>query len=132
MPAKSGVCPIKLWDIANRLGYKDRHGRLRRAIDRLQRGTSIGCEGEGRLPTSKPNSDSAGEYGVRVADSLQSWIVKGLCFGPLLPHEMPWDVYTVNPITVKLKPNGKARVCINMSAPYKKDLDPPGTPSSVN
>ena len=45
---------------------------------------------------------------------------------------MPWATYTINPITVKLKPNGKARVCINMSAPYKKDSDPPGTPSSVN
>ena len=131
-PARSWVCPTKLWDVANRLHYKDLNGRLQRAIDRLHRGASIGCEGDGRLPTSKPNSDSAAEYGVRVADSLQSWIERGLCFGPLLPHEMPWATYTINPITVKLKPNGKARVCINMSAPYKKDSDPPGTPSSVN
>ena len=45
---------------------------------------------------------------------------------------MPWEEYTVNPITVKLKPNGKARVCINMLAPYRKDSDKPGTPASVN
>ena len=65
-------------------------------MDHLQRGASIGCEGDGRLPTSRPNSDSAAEYGVRVEDSLQSWIEKGLCFGPLLPHEMPGTPSSVN------------------------------------
>ena len=96
------------------------------------KGASIGCEGLARLPTSYGNSESSLEYGVRVADSLQSWIKEGLCFGPLLQSEMPWDDYTVNPITVKLKPNGKARICINMSAPYKRESDPEGTPMSVN
>ena len=131
-PALSWVCPNKLWDVANRLHHTDYNGRLRRAIQRLSRGADIGCQGEGRLPTSRPNSDSTSEFGVRVADSLQSWINKGLCFGPLLPNEMPWESYTVNPITVKLKPNGKARICVNMSAPYKKETDLPGTPASVN
>ena len=45
---------------------------------------------------------------------------------------MPWDDFTTNSITVKLKPNGKARICINMSVPYKKVPDPAGSPSSVN
>ena len=131
-PARGWVCPNKLWDLAASLKYRDFHGRLGRAMERLSRGADIGCEGDGRLPTSKPNSESASTYGVRVADSLQSWIMDGLCFGPLLPNEMPWATYTINPITVKLKPNGKARICINMSSPYNRGSDPPGTPASVN
>ena len=101
-------------------------------MDNLLNGANIGCEGDGRLPTKKPNSELATVYGERVADALQSWIKEGICFGPLCPEEMPWKEYTVNPITVKLKPNGKARICINMSAPYLKESDPPGTPASVN
>ena len=33
---------------------------------------------------------------------------------------------------VKLKPDGKARICINMSAPYGKPGDPEGIPKAVN
>ena len=84
--------------------------------------------GYGRLPTSKANSDLASQYGVRVADSIQGWIGDGLCFGPLLP----WDVYTVNPVTVKLIPNVKAGECINMSAPYKCDKMIEDAPASIN
>ena len=31
-----------------------------------------------------------------------------------------------------LKPNGKARICVNLSAPHAKETDLPETPSSVN
>ena len=75
-PATSWVCPNKLWDVANRLCYADYDGRLRRAIQRLGTGADIGCKGDGRLPTSRPNSDTASKFGTRVADSLQSWIKK--------------------------------------------------------
>ena len=131
-PAMSWVNPDKLWAVASRLKYKDKQGRLQRAMVNLSRGALIGCKGPSRLPTSHPNSQSAADYGVRVADSLQTWIKEGLCFGPLRPEEMPWDDYTTNSITVKLKPNGKARICINMSAPYKRPSDPEGAPASVN
>ena len=131
-PTKSWICPDKLDALAKKLDYTDVNGRLARAKIRLSKGARIGCEGPSRLPTRHPNSKTAVEYGARVADSLQSWIKEGLCFGPLLPHEMPWDDFTTNSITVKLKPNGKARICINMSAPYKKASDPTGAPSSVN
>ena len=69
-PARGWICPNKLWDLARDLQYKDYNGRLERAMTRLSKGADIGCEGDGRLPTSKPNSDSASTYGVRVADSL--------------------------------------------------------------
>ena len=118
--------------MARELGYSGREGILIRTMERLTNGADIGCKGTGRLPTFRPNAASTGEFGIHVADSLQGWISEGLCFGPMHPADMPWQEYTVNPITVKLKPNGKARICINMSAPYKKDSDPPEMPSSVN
>ena len=77
-------------------------------MTRLSKGANIGSEGDGRLPTSKPNSDSASSYGVSIADSLESWVTEGLCFGPLLSNEMWWSTYRINPITVKPKPNLKA------------------------
>ena len=50
----------------------------------------------------------------------------------MLPEEMPWKDFTVNSITVKIKPNGRARICINMSAPHQKPSDEVGKPTSVN
>ena len=70
-PAMSWICPNKLLEVARELEYSDFHGRLERAIPRLQGGADIGCQGDGRLPTNKPNSDSANTYGDRVADSVQ-------------------------------------------------------------
>ena len=130
--SRSWISPTKLLAVAREAGYTCREGRVRRAMERLRFGADIGCRGDGRLPTEQRNSRSAFQFGVRVADSLQGWIKDGLCFGPMDREEMPWKEYTVNPITVKLKPNGKARICIIMSAPYKTDSQPVGTPSSVN
>ena len=61
-------------------------------------------------------------------ESIQGWVGDELCFGPIKPEEMPFTDYTVNPIVVKLKPTGTARVCINMSAPYRKPGDDPEAP----
>ena len=69
-PASSWISPSKLEETARELNYKDFNGRLRKALKDL-RGADIGCEGNGRMPTKHPNSESALEYGDRVADSLQ-------------------------------------------------------------
>ena len=99
----------------------------------IDNGADIGCRAEGRWATSCPNDASAYEYGIRVADALQSWIKEGICMGPLKKHEIPWKDVSVSPITVRLKPNGKARLIINLSAPHQDDLDLGcGLPLSVN
>ena len=67
-----------------------------------------------------------------MMDTIQGWVVDELCFGPLKPEEMPFEDYTVNPIVVKLKPTGAARVCINQSAPHSKPWHKAGAPSAVN
>ena len=104
-PIKSWISPDKLIEVATNLGYSGEEPGLQLAVERLANGADIGCKGDGRLPTSQKNSASATEYGVRVADSLQTWIREGLCFGPLKIDEMPWTEFTISPITVKLKPN---------------------------
>ena len=113
-PVRSWICPEKLASEAAKVGFRRDNTRLERVLGRLRNGANIGCTGAGRLPTRCPNAPGATEFGPRVADSLQGWIVDGLCFGPLTEEELPWKDFTVNPITMKLKPNGKARICINM------------------
>ena len=130
-PVKSWVCPDRLVELASSLRFRDSE-LLSKVVGRLRDGADLGCRGPGRLPTSVKNSPSAAEFGVRLADALQDWIKEGLAFGPCLPGEMPWTDYTVNPLKVVLRPDGKARICINMSAPYSKASDPPGFPASVN
>ena len=131
VPARSWVCPDKLVEVASKVGYKNRE-RLERVVQRLREGADIGCRGPARLPTCMPNSSSAIEHGVRLADALQDWVKAGLAFGPCLPEEMPWRDYTVNPLKVVIRPDGKARICINMSSPHSKPSDPVGKPASVN
>ena len=130
-PARSWICPEKLEALAKEVRYNDKV-RLARVLDRLRNGANLGCKGSARLPTMMPNGTSAAEYGVRLADSLQDWIKEGIAWGPLLKEEMPWQNYTVNPMQVRLKPNGKARIIMNMSSPYKKEGDDPAKPASVN
>ena len=108
------------------------HRRDYASLARLREGADIGCRGPARLQTKARNSPSAYEYGARVMDTIQGWVKDELCYGPLKPEEMPFKDYTVNPIVVKLKPTGAARVCINQSAPYKKPRHEAGAPSAVN
>ena len=131
-PGASWICPKALEDEALQLGYRDDEGRLKRTLDRLQNGADIGCRGVARLATRVRNAPLAYEFGDRVMDSIQGWVRDELCFGPLKPEEMPFGDYTVNPIVVKIKPTGAARVCINMSAPYGKPGDNPEAPQAVN
>jgi hypothetical protein len=130
-PVASWINPGKMLCLGAKLGWPSGDERLVRSVGRL-RGADTGCRGPARLPTKQSNSDTAFVYGDRVCDTLQGWIKDGLCFGPVKPEEMPWTDYTINPITVKLKPTGAARVCINMSAPYKRSSDKLGQPASVN
>ena len=123
--------PEQVMSLASSLGYRNAE-RLERVMKRLHEGADLGCQGLARLPTRMPNSPSAVEFGEKTADSLQGWIKDGLAFGPCLPEEMPWSDFTVNPLKVVLRPDGKARICINMSAPYSKPSDPPELPASVN
>ena len=82
----------------------------------LQYGADIGVQGEGRWPSVGKNNDSVYEYGDRVAVSLQTGVKDGILYGSLRREELPWEP-KVSPMTVRLKPNGNARIIIDLSHP---------------
>ena len=116
----------RLNELAKTYGYTD-WARLEGVVHRLDHDADIGCTGRGRLPTFSSNAKSAYIYGERVADSLAELIKDGLMVGPLDEEEIPWDDISVSSILVRLKPNGKARIIVNFSAPDNED-----GPGSVN
>ena len=69
-----------------------------------------------------PNNESVYDYGSRVADSLQTALRDGIMYGPLLKKDMPWEQFKCSPMTVRLKPNGRARIIMDLSYPHNVTL----------
>ena len=128
--AKSWIDPTKLREEAERLGMTEKL-KLDEITRTLIAGADLGIEGEGRWASHGPNNPSALEFGARLADSLQSAIKAGIMWGPLTLEEMPWEAFKVSPMTVRLKPNGAARIIMNLSWPHEGKLGD-GIPISVN
>ena len=82
----------------------------------LKYGAKLGCKGRFREPTKSSNAPSSFEYGERVSDSICEWIKAGYAAGPYELDEIPDDA-KISGLMVKLKPNGKARLILNLSAP---------------
>jgi hypothetical protein len=121
-----------LYKECERAGYRDL-SKVRKVADYIKEGADIGCRGEGRLPTRTENDHSVATYGVRVADTIQQWIKDKICLGPFDEEDLPWDDYTVNPLKVRLKPNGSARLILDLSSPHQDDVElGQGIPMSVN
>ena len=87
----------------------------------LEFGADIGVKGEGRWPSSEPNNASVYQFGSRVADALQTGVRDGILYGPLKKEELPWEA-KISPMTVRLKPNGNARIIMDLSAPHGPKL----------
>ena len=107
--------------VATRLGYKDM-GKVKYICDFLEHGASLGVEGEGRMPSMGQNNATCYQFGSRVADSLQAGINDGHLCGPLTREEVDniWpEGVKVSPMMVRLKPNGSARIIMDMSWPRK-------------
>jgi hypothetical protein len=109
--------------VAARLGYKDM-GKVDLICNFLEHGAgaSLGVEGEGRMPSMGDNNATCYQYGSRVADSLQAGINDGYLCGPLAIEEVDniWpEGVKVSPMMVRLKPNGSARIIMDMSWPRK-------------
>ena len=131
-PEKAGswIKPEELRQEAERLGMTEKL-KLDEIIRNLEEGANLGVEGEGRWASRGPNNPSTLEFGARLADSLQSAIKDGFMWGPLTEEEMPWESFKVSPMTVRLKPNGAARIIVNLSWPHEGKLGD-GRPISVN
>ena len=104
-------------EAAARLGFCEK-AKVAETCEMLKEGASIGVSGEGRWASTGPNSSTVYDYGCRVADSLQTAVKDGIMYGPLLKSQIPWTSYKVSPMTVRLKPNGAARIIMNLSFPH--------------
>ena len=87
----------------------------------MSSGSDIGVQGEGQWPSVCKNNDSVYEFGDRVADSLETGVKDGILYGPLRREELPWEP-KISPMTVRLKPNGNARIIIDLSHPHGPKL----------
>ena len=67
-------------EAAARLGLVEK-GKVAKTCQMLKDRANIGVSGEGRWATEGPNSSSVYDYGVRVADSLQTAVNDGIMYG---------------------------------------------------
>jgi len=131
MQPKSWINHGNLLRLAEVLGFWDMEW-VRKVCQDLKEGYDIGVRGAARLPSHGENHQSVYEYGSRVADTLCSWVRQGLVAGPLDREELPANI-KVSPMSCALKPNGSARVCVNMSWPHLVAPDLEGSvPCSQN
>ena len=112
---KSTIDPQKLRNLAWSLGFPDQ--QLVDTVCRdLENGADIGCKGMARLPSYSTNAPSAYDFPQQITDSIAEWITAGFAAGPFDPSDRP-DNAKVNGIMCRQKPNGSARIILNLSAP---------------
>ncbi len=114
----SPINPVRLRSWANAVGWDDR-GRLDLVCRDLENGADIGCRGRAREPTLSGNAPSAIEAGAQVTDAQAEWVQQGIVAGPFPPELRPKNA-KVNGIMCQMKPNGTARIIVNLSAPKGK------------
>lgn len=102
-------------ELAIDAGFEDRE-LLEVVYSDLKFGARIGCQGEFRNPSKSTNAPSAFEFGERVSDSICEWLKAGYAAGPFELDEIPTEA-KISRLMVKLKPNWKARLILNLSVP---------------
>ena len=102
--------------------YKAEAARSWISLEKLKMEAERGIEGEGRWPSHGPNNSSALEICQRLADSLQSAIKADIMWGPLTEEEMPWTQFKVSPMRIRIKPNGAAKIIMDLSWPHDGEL----------
>ena len=104
-----------LREMVSKYGTSDQ-ARVDRVIGYIENGADIGCRGVYRCSTVSGNAASAYESGREVTDAIAGWIVDGYAAGPVDEDEVPAGA-KINGIMVRKKPNGSARIILNLSAP---------------
>ena len=136
MKPESWISSSKLMEVAERINYHNMK-EVTEVASILKEGANLGCRGSARLGTVMRNSPTAYQYGERLVDALEDWLKDNLAAGPFTREELEqhfsWEDIKVNPMAVRLKPNGKARIIIDMSSPHLGEVDLDDTiPTSVN
>jgi hypothetical protein len=115
LAGKSTICPAKLRALAWSVGYRDLE-LLELVCRDLTDGADIGCRGQARNASVSTNAPSAFDFPEQITDAIADWIVAGFAAGPFSPDDRPANA-KVNGIMCRQKPNGSARIILNLSAP---------------
>jgi hypothetical protein len=83
-------------------------------LEDLTTGADIGCKGRFREASVSKNAESAFLFPAEITDAVASWVIKGFAKGPF---DKPEEGAKVNGIMCRQKPNGSARIILNLSAP---------------
>ena len=119
---KSDIDADKLEVLAVRTNYP-KQSILHKVLSDLRYGAKIGVAEEFRVESISTNAPSAIESGREVTDALLEWLEEGYVIGPFDKNEIPFDKAKISGLMCKIKPNGKARIIVNLSK---------GNPFSVN
>jgi hypothetical protein len=112
---KSWVDPNALGRLAIETGFQDLN-LLATVCNDLRHGATIGCREQFRKHSVSSNAASAYQFAPHITDAIAGWVTKGIAAGPFDPAHRPADV-KINGIMCREKPNGSARIILNMSAP---------------
>ena len=109
-------------NLAMEVGVHDK-AQLGRVLQYLREGAKIGVNEECRVASKSTNAASALEKGEEVTDALVDWLENKVVIGPYDRNEVPFNMCKISGLMCRMKPNGKARIIVNMSK---------GKPNSVN
>jgi hypothetical protein len=112
---KSTVSATRLRSWANAVGCND-WDRLHKVCRDLENGADIGCRGTARNATVCTNAPSAHDAGGEVTDAIAVWVEQGIVAGPFDKAARPTNA-KINGVMCHIKPNGTARIILNLSAP---------------
>ena len=115
LKAVPGMSSEALRGMVSKYGTSDQ-ARVDRVIGYIDKGADIGCRGIYRCPSVSGNAASAYESGREVSDAIAGWIADGYAAGPVDEEDVPAEA-KINGIMVRKKPNGSARIILNLSAP---------------
>jgi len=68
------------------------------------------------------NSPSAFQFGEQITDAIADWITEGFAAGPFTREEVPLGA-KISGIMCREKPNGSARIILNLSAPVGNSVN---------
>jgi hypothetical protein len=111
----SWICANKLRNVAAAVGCSDTVA-LELVCHDLQHGADVGCEGGCRAASRSKNAASVQEFPREITDAICSWVKSGIVRGPVAEEDVPKNA-KVNGIMCRKKPNGAARIIVNMSSP---------------
>ncbi len=117
---KSLIDWVQLQNLALGAGLPD--SMVEPVVRDLKFGAEIGCTGVYRQASTSSNAASAFQYGRQVTDAVASWVKKGFVYGPVDEVDIPENA-KINGIMVRPKPDGSARVILNLSAPSGRSVN---------